>query len=550
MLKYSYDATGNLVSRTLQSDLISQIIGQPVNQIVAPGETASFSVVVSDASGRTFQWVFDHDIPGATGDSLLLTNVSADDEGTYVVVVRNSFSDVISAPASLLLDSDGDGLPDSWEIAKFGDTTTQRSEGDADADGISNLDEFLDGTNPTSKTSLRPRLIAYSDAGGSVTVEPMKLSYDLGETVTLTATPFAPSVFVGWKGDLTDASFPTDLTMKMTINANKTVRAKFASVLPLPPGLVAFWRGETDASDLIGGHHGTFFAGTSETAPTVTPSGKVGGAFDFDGKVHVEVPDSAELKPVQITLEAWVFPTLFDFDYHTVITRGSMEGNDPGVPAPLRNHAWYLGLLSEANVVSAGRPHFRTSSDILRGPEIPLNEWTHLAASFDGATKRLYVNGVLVASRAGLEALVYDPAAVPVTIGSDFASGPSSNALHFHGRIDEVGIYNRALTSNEIVEIYNADLAGRNFFQPYFTSPRQLPDAALGTSYTQQVTTILGIAPVSFSQGVGALPPGMTLSSTGVVTGVPSVLGTFDFTVLATDAVGVSAEQVCVLRVL
>jgi hypothetical protein len=46
------------------------------------------------------------------------------------------------------------------------------------------------------------------------------------------------------------------------MNGNKTVRARFASAVPCPLGLIAFWCGETDASDLIGGHHGTFFVGT------------------------------------------------------------------------------------------------------------------------------------------------------------------------------------------------------------------------------------------------------------------------------------------------
>lgn len=129
---------------------------------------------------------------------------------------------MISAPASLWLDSDGYGLPDTWKTTHF-PTTPQYSGGDPDGDGVSNLDEFFDGTDPNSNTSFRPRLIAYSDAGGSVTVTPMKRSYDLGETVTLTATPFAPHVFVEWTGDLTGTSNPAILTL----DANKTVQANF-----------------------------------------------------------------------------------------------------------------------------------------------------------------------------------------------------------------------------------------------------------------------------------------------------------------------------------
>jgi hypothetical protein len=549
MLIYEHDASGNMRLRTVNDfPFPPTIAGQPINQVAEQGDSVTFSVVLIDTAGPIFfQWRFNGtNIAGAIGDSLLLNGVVKGNEGQYSVVVSNFNGSVTSDNASLMVDSDSDGLPDAWEMDNFGDLTSQRSAGDPDVDGVSNLDEFLDGTDPLSNTSLRPRLIAYSDAGGIIEVVPMKLSYEMGETVFLTPTAFAPSVFTGWAGDLNDTSNPASLTM----NGNKIVRAKFASAVSLPQGLVALWRGETDASDAIDGHHGTFFKGTTATTPSVTPSGKVGGAFSFDGTVHVEVPDSAELKPAQITLEAWVFPTLFASGYQTIITRGSMAGNDPRVPAALRTHAWYLGLLSEANIVSAGRPHFRTSSDILRAPEIPLNEWTHLAASFDGATKRLYVNGVLIASRGGLSALVYDPAAVPVTIGSDFASGPFSDSLLFQGRIDEVGIYNRALTSNEIVEIYNADLAGGNFSEPYFTSPPQLPDGVVGAIYLHQITTVLGKSPISFSFPAGSLPLGLTLSPSGLVTGSPSEAAIVGFTVRATDAAGLFNEQACMVRVL
>ena len=89
--------------------------------------------------------------------------------------------------------------------------------------------KFLDGTNPISIASLRPRLVAYSDAGGSVTVTPMKLNYELGELVTLTAIPFATSVFVGWTegldtGDLVSTTNPASLCDKWKQDRAGTVR--------------------------------------------------------------------------------------------------------------------------------------------------------------------------------------------------------------------------------------------------------------------------------------------------------------------------------------
>jgi Concanavalin A-like lectin/glucanases superfamily/Divergent InlB B-repeat domain/Immunoglobulin I-set domain/Putative Ig domain len=530
MFKYLYDASGNVLSQTPEPILLPQITGEPVDQVVASGDIASFSVVLADARKVTYQWKSNGlDIPGMTSDSLVLTNVNPSDQGEYSVVVTNGIGSIASVPAQLLLDVDNDGLPDSWEVANFGDTTSQRGEGDPDKDGVANLDEFLDGTNPNSNLSLRPRLTAFSDAGGSVTAAPTKLSYDLGDTVTLTPSAFPPSVFVGWSGDLSGTSNPVDLTM----DANRTVRARFSSVVAIPAGMVASWRGETDASDVIGGHNGTFFAGTVGTTSSVTESGKVGGAFDFDGTVHVQVPDSSDLQPPQITVEAWVFPTLAG-PTQAIVARGSSTSDDD---------TWMLALAGNSPQFISHGGHL-----LQEGSQIFLNEWSHLAISFDGLVKRLYVNGAQVAWRTEAIPLVYDPAPVPVTIGSDWAIGQSS--LPFVGRIDEVSLFNRALTPGEIFDIYEADLVGKDFKQPYFTSVAQLPIAASGTPYSHQYATVLGTAPISFSQLEGMLPPGITLISTGLLSGIPTISGTFDFTVLAMDAAGHTNEQLCVLKVL
>src|SRR5215204_999678 len=105
MIKYSYDFSGNVAVRGESALLAPQITGQPVKQVAAPGDIVTFSVVVSDTSGVTFQWKFNGaDIPGAMGDGLLLTNVSTVNVGQYSVVVTNSVGSVKSAPEALMLE--------------------------------------------------------------------------------------------------------------------------------------------------------------------------------------------------------------------------------------------------------------------------------------------------------------------------------------------------------------------------------------------------------------------------------------------------------------
>jgi Concanavalin A-like lectin/glucanases superfamily/Divergent InlB B-repeat domain/Putative Ig domain/Immunoglobulin I-set domain len=531
MLKCLYDASGNRATLGVSVNA-PQILGQPVDQISSPGDVATFSVLVADSDAVSFQWQFNGAVmAGATADSLSLPNVSAADEGLYSVIVTNSSGTVNSTPAALLLDSDGDGLPDNWEIANFTNLTSQRSDGDPDHDGVSNLDEFLDGTDPNSNSSFRPRLRAFSGVGGSLTVTPMKLTYDLGETVTLTASASLPSIFVGWTGDVSGSS----ATVALKMDGNKTIRARFASVAAIPPGLVAAWRGETDARDSAGGQDGAFFSGLTAVAPTITASGKVGGSFDFDGTVHVRVPDSPVLKPQQVSVEAWVFPTVGSGTFQAVIARGSVA---------VTNDAWVLGLTGRL-------PQFmwRGNHTVQASVPIPLNEWTHLAGSFGDEIARIYVNGELVSEHSdpGVT-LLYDPAPVPMTIGSDWTNNQSSS--RFNGRIDEVSLYNRVLTNDEIRSVYAADSQGKNFQQPYFTSSARLPDAASGTPYLQQLSTLFGAIPVSFSLSEGVFPTGINITPAGLISGIPTIIGLFTFTVLATDTAGQVNEQFCILQVI
>jgi len=193
-----------------------------------------------------------------------------------------------------------------------------------------------------------------------------------------------------------------------------------------------------------------------------------------------------------------------------------------------------------ANIVDTNR----TSHVIVSQPGLlSTNDWQHVAVTYDRTSgiSRLFLNGVAVASaNLGLFS--------PLTT-ADLYLGHRPGDVFYSGLMDEPTIYSRALTANEIFDIYNADFVGKDFASPYSTSPSQLADAVLGASYTQQLTTILGTAPISFSLSAGALPTGMTLSSLGVLGGVSSVAGTFDFTVLATDGAGRSTEHLSVLRV-
>ena len=177
----------------------------------------------------------------------------------------------------------------------------------------------------------------------------------------------------------------------------------------------------TDASG--NGNNGTI------SGATWTTSGKYGNALMFNGtNALVTVNDSNSLDlTTGMTLEAWVYPTAVG-GWRDVITKGTDD-------------IYHLMGSSDDSTPALGGTF---SPSVLRGTSsLPLNTWTHLTGTYDGTTMRLYVNGVQVSSQAQTGPIQTSTAAL--TMGGDALHGQ-----YFAGLIDEVRIYNRALSVAEI----------------------------------------------------------------------------------------------------
>jgi hypothetical protein len=200
-----------------------------------------------------------------------------------------------------------------------------------------------------------------------------------------------------------------------------------------PSGLVAAYGFEESSPTAVTDASGTGNAGTISGA-TRTASGRFGGALSFDGVNDlVTIPDANSLDLTsELTMEAWVYPTASGSQWRTVLMKQRTGG---------LSYALYSN--DDGNRPQA---FSRTGSGELgtRGTAtLPLNTWSHLAATYSGSTMRLYVNGVQVATRsvgAGLTT-----GTLPLTLGGNSVWGE-----WFAGRIDEVRIYNRALTAAEV----------------------------------------------------------------------------------------------------
>src|SRR5262249_14256211 len=117
-----------------------------------------------------------------------------------------------------------------------------------------------------------------------------------------------------------------------------------------------------------------------------------------------------------------------------------------------------------------------TNVEVRSNAVIPLNEFTHVAGTYDGTTMRLYVNGVLDSS-ATTTLGPLQITSTPLIIGSSQRNGVEQT--FFQGLVDEVEIFNRALTPDEILAIYSAGSSGKCKPQVRVSpTPRQRPTPA------------------------------------------------------------------------
>jgi hypothetical protein len=202
------------------------------------------TVLATGSPPLSYQWQFNSNtIPGEYGDTLRRPQVAPADFGAYRVIVSNAFGSVTSSNALLQLDSDGDGLADSWEITYFGNITNYTGLDDYDQDHISNLAEFREGTAPKSFSSADPRLTIISDRG-QVFVTPNLPFYTNGQTVTLLALPDPGQEFLGYLGaGIFSSTYnikTNPASLKMT--DSQTVRAIFGLSITNSLDVTNGWR--------------------------------------------------------------------------------------------------------------------------------------------------------------------------------------------------------------------------------------------------------------------------------------------------------------------
>ncbi|MBD3183453.1 hypothetical protein GF312_14235 [Candidatus Poribacteria bacterium] len=187
--------------------------------------------------------------------------------------------------------------------------------------------------------------------------------------------------------------------------------------------------------------------------------GKFGMALQFNGEEnsnYVEVPDSPSLNPeLEITCAAWIY---FD-EFHPsagIISKYIGSGNQRSYNIHMNHTEDSLAIASGCSSNGIYQAGVSTTVTNTEEGTLTAGEWQHVAMTFRASEfLRIYINGELKADEdASATESIFDNE-VPLLIGTDFEIGGEHNGQprEFTGIIDEVMVFNRALSDEEIGEI-------------------------------------------------------------------------------------------------
>jgi hypothetical protein len=207
------------------------------------------------------------------------------------------------------------------------------------------------------------------------------------------------------------------------------------------PNLVLWYSfDESSFSGFALDHAGNHDADCTGSECPAAIAGRVAGAAAFDGvSQFLSTADSPGLSTqASLTIAAFAWPASLGTNASIVA-----KAHDDSATA----NSWQL------EIVDTGEVRFKTRGAALAdesvvGPLATAGAWQHVAGTWDGATLRLYVNGVDVGNMP-MPDLVFDDN--PILVGADENGG--APAGFFPGRIDDVRLYDRALTPAEVLQL-------------------------------------------------------------------------------------------------
>jgi uncharacterized protein (TIGR02145 family) len=214
-------------------------------------------------------------------------------------------------------------------------------------------------------------------------------------------------------------------------------------------GLVGWWGFNGNAQDGSGnGNHGTVNGATL----TTDRFGNQNGAYSFDGiNNSITVADNQSLRPSTISISVWVLSNNFINDGGCIISKtqpGTAQGEQYILGHDNLGSANFQIKRNSGCAPGVNWQYLNTSQNTILN-----SNWEHIVCTYDGITMKFYKGSALINSF------------VPQPGGIDNCAGGSLNIgrywqsqFHYNGKIDDIGIWNRALTQYEITNLHNSQL--------------------------------------------------------------------------------------------
>lgn len=232
-----------------------------------------------------------------------------------------------------------------------------------------------------------------------------------------------------------------------------TVMKIGAAISTLLTSLYAVYKGESSANDSLGTYNGTAQGGLTYTA------GKSGNAFTFNGTTsYVSLPTNS-------------FKFNSDFSISLWSRLGGNVADPQGLFANITfdgtyQYGYFFYYTNNTVTFQIDNNSGKTKLDYVTGSLF--NNWKHLVITRKYSTgTKMYVDGVLVASNTNTQNPSYHATMTP-SIGAANYGPTYGNVVQYYtsntGKIDEVNVWSKELTSTEVTELYNA---GAGKFYPY-----------------------------------------------------------------------------------